>query len=76
MDTESPFGPKGKCPWITLNGEDLGDSEFILERLANEFNVDLDSHLDPQKAAALEAVRVLADEHLFWSVLLFLSHWL
>ncbi|XP_063612418.1 failed axon connections homolog [Penaeus indicus] len=69
VDTESPFGPKGKCPWITLNGEDLGDSEFILERLASEFDVDLDSHLDPQKAATLEAVRVLADEHLFWCVI-------
>ncbi|XP_047469534.1 failed axon connections homolog [Penaeus chinensis] len=75
VDTESPFGPKGKCPWITLNGEDLGDSEFILERLASEFDVDLDSHLDPQKAAALEAVRILADEHLFWCVITW-RYWL
>ena len=26
MDTREPFGPKGKCPWITVDGEEVADS--------------------------------------------------
>ena len=30
----TPFGgPKGKAPWITLDGETLGDSSLIVEYL-------------------------------------------
>lgn len=66
MDEKSPFGPKGKCPWITINGEDIGDSEFVLENLTQRFNVQLDGRLEAREAGVLEAARVLADEHLFW----------
>ncbi|XP_069158348.1 failed axon connections homolog [Procambarus clarkii] len=69
VDSQTPFGPKGRCPWITINGEEVADSEFILEHLTHRFNLDLDAHIDPRQAAVLEAVRVLADEHLFWWVL-------
>lgn len=66
MDEKSPFGPKKKCPWITINGEDIADSEFVVQELAQRFNVQLDRHLDAHEAAVSEAIRVLADEHLFW----------
>lgn len=66
VDTKKPFGPKKKCPWISINGEDIGDSEFVIDYLSDHFNVSLDTHLDPQRAATAEAVRILADEHLFW----------
>lgn len=66
VDEKSPFGPKKKCPWITINGEDVADSEFILEHLTRHFNVQIDSHLEDREVAVLEAARVLADEHLFW----------
>lgn len=66
VDEKSPFGPKRKCPWITINGEDIADSEFVLQDLTQRFNVQLDRHLEAREAAVLEAVKVLADEHLFW----------
>lgn len=69
VDSKSPYGPKGKCPWITINGEDIGDSEFVLDNLTQRFNVNLESHLTTKQVANLEAVRVLADEHFFWCVL-------
>lgn len=75
VDTKTPFGPKGKCPWITINGEDVADSEFILEYLTKRFNVKIDNRFGQQKAASLEAVRVLADEHLFWCVVVW-RYWL
>lgn len=75
VDSQTPFGPKGRCPWITINGEEVADSEFILEHLTHRFNLDLDAHIDPKQAAVLEAVRVLADEHLFWCVVVW-RYWL
>ncbi|XP_076059272.1 failed axon connections homolog isoform X2 [Oratosquilla oratoria] len=69
VDFDTPFGPKKKCPWMTLNGEDIADSEFMLERLKNQFGVTLDEHLEESKKCNLEAARVLADEHLFWCVI-------
>ncbi len=33
-DFEYPMSPEtGKCPWITLNGEDISDSQVIVETL-------------------------------------------
>ncbi|XP_064118418.1 failed axon connections homolog [Macrobrachium nipponense] len=69
VDSQLPFGPKGKCPWITLNGEELGDSELIVQKLSEYFKVDLDSHLDTRKKAQLETVRITADEFVFWFVI-------
>ncbi|KAK3871266.1 hypothetical protein Pcinc_023581 [Petrolisthes cinctipes] len=75
VDSKSPYGPKGKCPWITINGEDVADSEFVLDNLTQRFNINLESHLSTQQVASLEAVRVLADEHLFWCVITW-RYWL
>lgn len=69
VDLTTPFGPKRKCPWITINGEDLADSQFIVEYLTQRFNVAIDAHLNPRQAAIAESLRILADEHLFWCVL-------
>jgi len=27
------FGPKGKFPWITINGQHFGDTQLIMETL-------------------------------------------
>lgn len=56
-------GPKGKCPWVVLDGAAIGDSEIIIERLKARAGRDLDAALTPgQKATAL-AVRRMFDEH-------------
>ncbi|XP_068248374.1 failed axon connections homolog [Palaemon carinicauda] len=75
VDSEIPFGPKGKCPWITLNGEELGDSEMIIQKLIDHFKVDLDNHLDTRRKAQLETVRITADEFVFWFVVTW-RYWL
>ncbi|CAL4059754.1 unnamed protein product [Meganyctiphanes norvegica] len=70
VDDKSPMSVKHhKCPWITLNGEDICDSEFIIEHLRNYFSIDLDKKLDEQKKATLETARLAADEYLFWCVI-------
>jgi glutathione S-transferase len=56
-------GPKGKNPWIDLDGELIGDSELIIDLLSKRFAVDLDAGLtDEQKAIGL-AWRRTFEEH-------------
>jgi len=69
VDLKENSGPiRGKCPWITMNGEDLEDSQLIIDYLTKHFNVKLDDYLDQKKKANLHALRILGDEHLFWIV--------
>lgn len=66
VDFDEPMGPKGKCPWITINGEDIGDSQIIIEMLGKKFGKDFSSHLTPvQKGIAL-AIRITMEEHFLW----------
>ena len=63
-------GPKGKMPWITLNGEDYSDSQLCIELLAKKFDKanHLSSHLSESEQATATAFRVMAEEHLFWAL--------
>ena len=41
-DFSYPYSPdKHKSPWITVNGEDVSDSQLIIEFLAKKFGIDL-----------------------------------
>lgn len=57
-------GPKGKNPWIEIDGERMGDTELVIERLSERFDVDLDAHLEPREEAVGTAVRRMVEEHL------------
>jgi glutathione S-transferase len=57
-------GPKGKNPWIEIDGEPMADTELIIKHLSAERGIDLDSHLtDEQRAVALATTRMV-EEHL------------
>jgi glutathione S-transferase len=38
---------KGQIPYISLNGQDYADSQFIIEFLGEKYNKDLTAHLSP-----------------------------
>ncbi|XP_043193869.1 failed axon connections homolog [Amphibalanus amphitrite] len=63
VDTEEPQGARGKCPWITINGEELSDSELIIDYLAKHFNKPIKEELSPSQHAIGRAVQVMLDEH-------------
>lgn len=65
-DFTEPFGPKGKMPWMTLNGEHIADSQICLEYLARKFNKNFSSHLTPEEQAVSRAMQIMAEEHLLW----------
>jgi glutathione S-transferase len=56
-------GPKGKNPWIELDGERIGDSEIIIELLAQRNGFDIDAGLDAEARARGHATRRMLEEH-------------
>jgi len=56
-------GPKNKCPWATIDGQTVGDSELIISRLKKRSGRDLDAALSPEQRAIALSVQRLLDEH-------------
>ena len=62
-------GPKGKLPYIDVDGEVIADSHVIIDTLESRQTHPLDAHLSQsQKATSLITKRLL-DEHFFWIIL-------
>ena len=59
-------GPKGKTPWITINGVDIADSQIAIEYLAKHFQIDMSHQLGNEERAIARAMRVLMEDHLYW----------
>ncbi|KAF0308206.1 Failed axon connections [Amphibalanus amphitrite] len=63
VDADEPQGARGKCPWITINGEELSDSELIMDYLTKHFNNPIPEQLTPAQHGVGRAVQVMLDEH-------------
>lgn len=67
-------GPKGKNPWVEIDGEKMGDTELIIDRLSRELGTDLDAGLTPNQKAQGHAWRRSFEEHfhqvLEWELLI------
>ncbi|KAK7082016.1 hypothetical protein SK128_002001 [Halocaridina rubra] len=66
IDHEESLGPKGKSPWITLNGEEIADSQIIMDRLGLEYGKEFSAHLSLEEKAVAQAMRIMVEEHLLW----------
>jgi glutathione S-transferase len=62
-------GPKGKIPWIEMDGERIGDTSLIRTRLEERFAIDLDAGLSPRRRAEAWAAERMVEDHLYWGVL-------
>jgi glutathione S-transferase len=67
-------GPTGKIPFITLDGEAIGDSEIIMATLRERRGIDLDRGLSEAERGVAHAFARLADEHLYWVIIY--SRWM
>jgi len=70
MDTIDYFGPKEKSPWISLNGQHVADSEFVIEHLTKKFDVNLNKAYSEKQLAVASSMRIVLDEHWFWGMAL------
>ena len=66
--------PKGKLPFLKVDGKKIPDSELILAYLDKISNGQLFGDLSPQERAAGVAFTRLAEDHLYW--LMVASRWL
>ncbi len=55
-------GPKGKCPWAVIDGETIGDSYLVVERLKAARGL-ADDALSPRQLAIAETTRLMLEEH-------------
>lgn len=70
VDEEECFSPdRHQCPWITINGEDISDSELIIRLLQQKFNIgstlDRDRGLTMQEEAIGRALQCMLDHNTF-----------
>ncbi|ODM93959.1 hypothetical protein Ocin01_12720 [Orchesella cincta] len=70
IDGKDPFGEKGKAPWVSLNGQHISDSEFIIAFLNREFNKDLNKEHPVEQLALGTAVRVMLEDQFSWGMAL------
>ncbi|XP_078383184.1 failed axon connections homolog isoform X1 [Oculina patagonica] len=59
---------KGKKPWIEFNGQEIADSNFCIEFLKKEFQVDIDSHLSATEKAISHIIRTMLEENTYWTM--------
>lgn len=65
-DHSSEMGPKGKLPCITYNGEDVADSDFIIQFLSSKLGKDLNTQFSAKDLGAARAFSKLVEESLVW----------
>ena len=58
--------PKGKVPYVAIDGELLGDSQFIIETLEKRRTTALDASLTLEQRAQGHALRRMLDEGLYF----------
>jgi len=63
IDTKKPFGPKGKTPWIQIDGTTMGDSELIIQFLNKKFSKDLWGDADKSERATAQSMRIMLEDH-------------
>ncbi|XP_033733074.1 failed axon connections homolog [Pecten maximus] len=56
----------GKVPFLQYNGEEVSDSEFILEFLSKEKDFDLYRDLTPEHIGIGRAFQKMAEENTYW----------
>ncbi len=66
ISTKATGAPKGKTPYIEYQGEAIGDSALIMQRLTEDFNITLDKHLsEKQKALGNMVCKALEEGYYF-----------
>ena len=60
------FGHMCKIPWISVIGQDIADSQFIIEFLSKKFNVNFASGYSSVENGIARAFFQLVDESLVW----------
>ncbi|MFC3909472.1 glutathione S-transferase family protein [Legionella dresdenensis] len=61
--------PKGKFPYIKIDGQPVADSELIIQFLKQKFGDSLDKGLTEQQKASAVVLDAMLSERLYWLIL-------
>ncbi len=64
-----PQAPRGKVPYVLVDGQKLGDSQMIIEHLVQTRGVTLDEGMTPMERATARAVRRMLEEGTYFVAL-------
>jgi len=67
-------GPKGKLPYIAIDGRSIADSELIIQHLHKALGKNLDENLTAHERALGDAFGRLVEEYLYWIIVY--SRWI
>lgn len=70
VDFEEPQSYKGKTPWITINGQEVTDSQLCIEYLTKLLDKSQSKHLTPEEKSIAHAFQVMWDEHFYFGLLM------
>ena len=62
------IAPKNKLPFISWDGQTLGDSALIIDHLKETRGADLDSHLSTEQVAIAHTLTHLFEDYLYWVI--------
>jgi len=65
-DGEPTDAPKGKVPWITHDGQSIGDSSLVIDYLKTTFGDPLDGNLSAYDWALGHAIQKMLEESLYF----------
>ena len=60
--------PKGKVPYVRIDDQLMGDSQFIIEYCKSRFGDPLDKELKPEQMAVGHAIRRMLEEGTYWHI--------
>lgn len=60
--------PKGKLPYVTVDGQALADTQFIIDEPSRRHGLALDAQLRPRERAEATAFQRLFEENLYWAM--------
>ncbi|KAI3378063.1 hypothetical protein SNEBB_007166 [Seison nebaliae] len=69
IDPTDRMSIRHKTPFITLNGIEIDDSQFIMEKLTDMFSLKLDNHLTVDELAKGRAILHLVERSLYFILL-------
>lgn len=65
---QNRMAPKGKIPFVDMDGKLIGDSSFIIQLLKEKYGDKIDNHLSAAEKATGLAIKCLFEDHYFWSM--------
>ena len=66
VDYEEPMSPKGKTPWITINGKSIADTQLCIEYLSKKFELNPFPGLTENEVAIPRGLRFMVEQDLYW----------